>query len=146
MKLANDNVSAVEVMKHVKLELNFNGLVILLQPTSPLRTLNDIKRGISLINDKNDAVISVKKYIHNSNLTTFSKPGEKFIPLSKKNREIYVPNGAVYIAKSEWLNKNTSFYTKDVVTFEMPQNRSIDIDYEYQFLTAENIFEGINND
>jgi len=146
VKLAEDKISAVEVMRHIVERLNFKGTVILLQPTSPLRSIDDINQGISLIKKKKNAVISVKKYIHNAKLTTLSKPGEKFIPLSIDNRDIYVPNGAVFIAESEWLVKNNSFYTEDVSIFEMPQNRSIDIDYEYQFLTAENIFKEINSE
>ncbi len=140
-ELAADNISAVEVMKHAISKLKFKGIVLLLQPTSPLRSLEDINKGISLIKKNKTAVISVVKYIHNSNLTTFSKPGERFIPISIDNKDLYVPNGAIYIADSEWLLKNNSFYTQDVTTFEMPQLRSIDIDYEYQFLIAENIFK-----
>ena len=36
---------------------------------------------------------------------------------------------------------NSNFYNKEVATFEMPFERSIDIDYYHQFLTAENIFQ-----
>jgi len=146
IELADDHISAVEVLKHAVLTLKFDGIVILLQPTSPLRSIEDVITGINLIKDKKNAVISVKKYIHNSNLTTFSKPGEKFIPLSKSNKDIYVPNGAVYIADSDWLMNNSSFYSEEVSTFEMPLNRSEDIDYEYQFKTAENFFKEDNSD
>ena len=146
IELADDHISAVEVLKHAVLTLKFDGIVILLQPTSPLKSIEDVFTGINLIKDKKNAVISVKKYIHNSNLTTFSKPGEKFIPLSKSNKDIYVPNGAVYIADSDWLMNNSSFYSEEVSTFEMPLNRSEDIDYEYQFKTAENFFKEDNSD
>ena len=143
--LAKDSVSALEVMKHITLKLSFKGIIILLQPTSPLRNIEDIKTGLQLIKKKNNAVMSIKKYIHSSNITTYSKSGEKFLPITKDNRKLFVPNGAVYIANSKWLKENTSFYSEDVSVFEMPQNRSIDIDFEYQFLTAENIFKEINN-
>ena len=143
--LAKDSVSALEVMKHITLKLSFKGIIILLQPTSPLRNKEDIKTGLQLIKKKNNAVMSIKKYIHSSNITTYSKSGEKFLPITKDNRKLFVPNGAVYIANSKWLKENTSFYSEDVSVFEMPQNRSIDIDFEYQFLTAENIFKEINN-
>ena len=85
--------------------------------------------------------MSIAKYVHNSRITTFSVPGEKFIPISNKKKDIYVPNGAFYAAHSDWLELNKSFYTDEVITFEMPLERSIDIDYEFQFITAESIFK-----
>jgi CMP-N,N'-diacetyllegionaminic acid synthase len=136
--LAKDNVSAVEVAKHVIYKLKYDGNIILLQPTSPLRSMHDIQKGIEFLKN-NNAVISVYKFPHNSNLLTYSKAGERFIPISK-NKDIYIPNGAIFIAKSDWLKNNNSFYTKEVATYEMPYERSIDIDYYHQFLTAENIF------
>lgn len=137
--LAEDNVSAVEVAKHVVSQLKFNGNVILLQPTSPLRNLNDINTGLKFLT-KNNAVISVYKFPHSSNLLTYSKGGEKFTPIAQ-NKDIFVPNGAIFMAKSDWLMNNSSFYNKEVAIFEMPFERSIDIDYNHQFLTAENIFQ-----
>jgi len=137
--LAEDHVSAVEVAKHIVSELKFDGNIIILQPTSPLRNLNDINTGIKFL-PKNNAVISVYKFPHSSNLLTYSKAGEKFIPIGQ-NKDIFVPNGAVFIAKSDWLMNNSNFYNKEVATFEMPFERSIDIDYYHQFLTAENIFQ-----
>ena len=139
-QLAQDDVSAVEVLRHSVKELDFHGNVVLLQPTSPLRTLEDINKGLSIIKH-NKATMSIAKYVHNSLLATFSVPGEKFIPISNKKKYIYVPNGAFYAAHSDWLELNNSFYTDEVVTFEMPLERSIDIDYEFQFITAESIFQ-----
>jgi len=139
--LAEDNVSAVEVAKHVIKKLKFDGHIILLQPTSPLRTMFDIRKGIEFLKN-NNAVISVYKFPHSSNLLTYSKPGERFIPIIK-NKDIYVPNGAIFIAKSDWLMNNDSFYNNEVATYEMPFERSIDIDYYHQFLTAENIFKAV---
>ena len=37
----------------------------------------------------------------------------------------------------KWLKKNDSFYSKTVKTFNMPAERSIDIDDKYQFIMAE---------
>ena len=137
--LANDNISAVDVAKHASNKLKFNGNVLLLQPTSPLRNMNDIKKGLIFIKN-NNAVISVYKHPHNSNLLTYSKPGERFIPINK-NKDIYIPNGAIFLADSNWLMNKKNFYNDEVAIYEMPFERSIDIDYYHQFLTAENIFK-----
>ena len=44
---------------------------------------------------------------------------------------------AIFAAKSEWLKINSSFYDKKPFLYIMPEERSIDIDYEYQFIMAE---------
>ena len=137
--LANDIISAVDVAKHAVNKLKFNGNILLLQPTSPLRNMDDIKKGLILIK-KNNAVISVYKHPHKSNLLTYSKPGERFVPINK-NKDIYIPNGAIFLADSNWLMNKKNFYNDEVVIYEMPFERSIDIDYYHQFLTAENIFK-----
>jgi len=137
--LANDIISAVDVAKHAVNKLKFNGNILLLQPTSPLRNMDDIKKGLILIK-KNNAVISVYKHPHKSNLLTYSKPGERFVPINK-NKDIYIPNGAIFLADSNWLMNKKNFYNDEVAIYEMPFERSIDIDYYHQFLTAENIFK-----
>ena len=137
--LATDNISAVDVAKHAVNKLKFNGNILLLQPTSPLRNMNDIKKGLIFIKN-NNAVISVYKHPHNSNLLTYSKPGKKFVPINK-NKDVYVPNGAIFSADSNWLMGVKNFYNNEVGIYEMPFERSIDIDYYHQFLTAENIFK-----
>jgi len=139
--LAKDNISAVEVAKHVISKLKHDGNIILLQPTSPLRTMDDIKKSLDFIKN-NNAVISVYKSPHNSNLLTYSKTGERFVPINK-NKDVYIPNGAIFVAESNWLMNKNSFYNNEVAIYEMPFERSIDIDYYHQFLTAENIFKDI---
>ena len=73
-------------------------------------------------------------------MLTYSKPGERFIPINK-NKDIYIPNGAIFLADSNWLMNKKNFYNDEVAIYEMPIERSIDIDYYHQFLTAENIFK-----
>ena len=58
-----------------------------------------------------------------------------------KNKDVYIPNGAIFIAESDWLMNKKNFYNNEVAIFNMPLERSIDIDYYHQFLTAENIFK-----
>ena len=82
-RLSNDNVSATEVIKHAITKLKFNGIVVLLQPTSPLREKKDIIKGISMINNNVKSTMSVYKFPHPSEIVTLNKIGEKFNPLSK---------------------------------------------------------------
>ena len=135
--LSNDDTSGYEVVKYLAKAFKDYNNIILLQPTSPLRAKDDIIKAITLLEKQETAVISVCKVLHVSSLATLASPGKKFIPINNRKDNIYIPNGAIYAAKSEWILKNKSFYEKDVVIFEMPGDRSIDIDYEYQFAMAE---------
>ena len=139
-RLSNDNVSATEVIKHAITKLKFNGIVVLLQPTSPLREKKDIIKGISMINNNVKSTMSVYKFPHPSEIVTLNKIGEKFNPLSK-TKILNITNGAVYVATSDWLLKNPTFYCEDVYTYEMSAENSIDIDYDYQFKIAEAMFK-----
>ncbi|MBP2667419.1 MAG: acylneuraminate cytidylyltransferase, partial [Firmicutes bacterium] len=49
----------------------------------------------------------------------------------------YLLNGAVYVARSEWLLEYRNFHGPETVAFPMPLERSVDIDAEIDFLYAE---------
>ena len=136
-RLANSNTTAVEVLKHLINTLKFSGHIILLQPTSPLRLDQDIKKVLSFLKKIKSPIISVSKFVHDSSLITKANKKQKFMPLSNQKYNLYYPNGAIFAAHSEWLKINSSFYDKKTFLYIMPEERSIDIDYEYQFIMAE---------
>ena len=41
---------------------------------------------------------------------------------------VYIPNGAIYIARIDWLSKVENFISTGTVGYKMEKNRSIDID------------------
>ena len=43
---------------------------------------------------------------------------------------VYVLNGAAYVADAQWLTRTGSFLTAETVAYEMPVERSLDIDTE----------------
>tara|TARA_B100001939_G_C16824530_1_gene565859 strand:+ start:221 stop:889 length:669 start_codon:yes stop_codon:yes gene_type:complete len=139
-KLSGDHISATDVIRNTIKKLKFNGIVVLLQPTSPLRVKKDIIKGISMINDNVQSAMSVYKFPHPSEITTLNEIGKKFSPISK-TKELNIANGAVYVATSNWLLKNHTFYCEDVYTYEMSVENSIDIDDAYQFKIAEAMFK-----
>ena len=139
--LATRNTTSIEVIKNLIKKLKFTGDIILLQPTSPLRLDIDIKKVISMLMKKKAPVISVSKITHKSSLIIRANKKKKFVPFSKKQYDLYYPNGAIFAANSEWLIKNFSFYDSKSFLYIMPEERSVDIDYEYQFKMAEALFK-----
>ena len=66
---------------------------------------------------------------------------QKLISLLEKKIEeqnkIYIINGAVYVAKIDWLADKKSFLSKETVGYSMPNERAIDIDEEIDLGYAE---------
>lgn len=135
--LSSDNASLIDVLRYLITKYQFRGYLILLQPTSPLKNDEDIIKGIQLLKQGNKAVMSQNKIQYNSTKLGVNKSGKKFKKLSNISYEIYSPNGAFFGASHNWILKNNSFYSNTVTTYEMPLERSIDIDFEYQFKMAE---------
>lgn len=122
-------------------------LVTLLQPTSPLRTADDIKAAHKIFVEKNAAaVVSVCEVEHSplwSN--TLPKDGnmDGFLNNMQGQQRQALPvyyriNGAVYMLKASLLQeKPMNLYGKNTYAYIMPKERSVDIDDEYDFAVAE---------
>ena len=124
---------------------------VALLPTVPLRTSKDIDNAIQIFNDKNaNSVISVVEastpvYWHRS----ISKEGilENFLPEfnALKNRQefkkTYLPNGAVYVFRTEVLRSTREYYTSKTYPYIMPKERSADIDDNFDFEWARYLFK-----
>jgi CMP-N,N'-diacetyllegionaminic acid synthase len=103
-ELATDDASNEDVLRHA-LKLHPADWVVLLQPTSPKRLASDINATIERAQLGNACV-------------SYRQDGTK--------------NGAVYVAKAEWLKKN-DFSSMDHMRYVMPDERSLDIDYPKDF-------------
>ena len=113
--------------------------LILLQPTSPLRTGKDIDAAIDAFfsNGKSDALLSIAEVSENPYaMLVVAKDGsfKNLLPVAKEFQrrqdlpKIYKMNGALYICKVDVLRKEKTFYPKKTMAFIMPKERSIDID------------------
>lgn len=130
--------------KYSKLGREFD-TVMLLQPTSPLRTAKDIVNAFKLKEEKNaNAVISVCEVDHSplwSNTLPDSLSMKGFINNSDVHRQqlptYYRINGAVYLTDTEFLYKGGSIYENNCFAYIMPRDRSVDIDNEMDFRMAE---------
>jgi CMP-N,N'-diacetyllegionaminic acid synthase len=54
---------------------------------------------------------------------------------------IYALNGAIYIARIDWLKKTKSFVGDGTIAYQMPRERSIDIDTPDDFIAFRSIVE-----
>jgi len=158
-ELATDTAKTIDVIFHLldvlKKEKYYPKIVVLLQPTSPLRTFQDIDSAVKLfLNKKCRSVISVFEAEANfwwamEIKKSYLKPfftWEKFFARSQDLPKVYTPNGAIYISTPEILKKYKSFYIKnEILPYIMPKERSIDIDYEIDFKLAELIIKNEEN-
>ncbi len=142
--LSKSNISGSKVVTHLLKKKNNYDFVILLQPTSPLRTTNDIDKSIyKTYKSKIDSLVSVYKSKRNRKFPVsiinnrLSKP-KKF---KKGNKFNHYLNGAIYISKVKSILKNKSFFSKNTGFYLMPESRSIDIDFKKEFLKAKKIIE-----
>ena len=108
-----------------------------------MRSDKDILNVIELVKNGITPIVSVCQCLHNSLFITKENIKKKFQPIAKKEYNLFYPNGAIYSAHSSWIKKNESFYSKDAYTYIMPAERSIDIDYDYQFTMAEVLFKNL---
>lgn len=126
-------------------------ITVLLQPTSPLRTHEDIDNAIELFNNANvEEVISVcvsdKKPFWYKTLdgngylvdyTDFSK--------NNNDKPCYILNGAIYAFKTDCFKDNEGIIATKVQPYEMPPERSIDIDRDIDFELAELLLKRTEN-
>lgn len=151
--LSDDKSTSVSVMLHALHELAQLGQqfdwIVLLQPTSPLRTGQHIDDAFSVLTQKeSDAVISVCKTEH-SPLWCNTLPDDdsmlNFLPESvnkgKRSQDLpdyYRLNGAIYIINVNKLLKQKSIFSyKKIHAFIMKSADSVDIDSELDFEFAQ---------
>lgn len=121
-------------------------IIVLLQPTSPLRTAKTIDEGIEkFLKNKRKTLISVSqvkenpfwmKVIKNGYLYPFIKNKHKYLR-RQDLPEIYITNGALYICEAKKLSKEDPFNNDEVIPFITDRRQSLDIDDPEDFILAE---------
>lgn len=144
--LARDDTPGVAPVIHALMEIPGYDYVVLLQPTSPLRSCFDVDGCIeSCVFNNAPACVSVVQPDKSPYWSYELKDG--FLsPLLKTEmsamRRQDLPsvvslNGAVYIARTEWLLEMNTFISAETTAFEMSKERSLDIDTELDFKVCE---------
>ena len=150
--LANDTAKTFGVIKHVIENSDSYSYIVLLQPTSPLRTSQHIDKAIELlVSERMNTVISVCKMDHSplwSNTLPEDESLNGFLSenvLNKRSQDLemyYRINGAIYICSTDLLLSNKSFFLRDnIYAYKMRRMDSIDIDERFDFMVAESIIQ-----
>jgi CMP-N,N'-diacetyllegionaminic acid synthase len=122
--------------------------VLLLQPTSPLRSKEDIRGALEIAADSDaSAVISVSaaNNAHPAKLKLIEdgvlKPylGDSLQQPARQDFgfDVYKTNGAIYLTRRDLLMEQDTFYGSRPRALIMPPERSIDIDTQLDFEMAE---------
>lgn len=153
--LAQDDSSTIAVALHLLdwLEQHGDGLpewVMVLQPTSPLRTAADIRAAIEMTQNGAPSVVSVTEanphpYLAGQIRADGVLFGVPALELKDSRRQnfpaLYALNGAIYYNRSQTLRAEGRLITADTHAYVMPPERSIDIDTPWDFHLAELILK-----
>ncbi|OGD60454.1 hypothetical protein A3I57_01165 [Candidatus Beckwithbacteria bacterium RIFCSPLOWO2_02_FULL_47_23] len=146
-ELAQDDTPMIKVLQHT-LKANSADLIVLLDPTSPFRLVQDIDACLEKIKEpETDSVVTVTESEHNPYFimgTIGSKDYWQY-PLIKQEQpvtrrqeapQVYQLNAGVYAIKKEIIATGKIF-TPKTKTVVMPPERSVHIDTEMDFKFAE---------
>ncbi len=155
--LATDTASSYDVIIHVLNEMEkrnrFFNKVVLLQPTSPLRTTNDIKNALDLWTPSIDMVVTVCEAKTNPYYNGFETDPEGMLHISKGDGhytrrqdapKVWEYNGAVYVMTAEALKKGPMSSFKRIIPSVMPTERSVDLDTPTDWIIAETLYSRQN--
>jgi N-acylneuraminate cytidylyltransferase/CMP-N,N'-diacetyllegionaminic acid synthase len=148
--LADDRSSVVAATEHALNWLADNQcysptFVMLLQPTSPFRSAEDIRQCASMLNEQDtDAVISVSPCTQHPALLKkitaegHLQPLQESPPARRQDfSPLYALNGAIYLVRTSVLRAQRTWCPANARAYIMPRERSLDIDEPLDFEFAE---------
>ena len=140
--LSNDTAKSVDVMIHAVDFYKKQGVdydtVLLLQPTAPLRSVEDIVDSLKLFEKQGTtSLISCYKEEYISDAVTYYKEGDLAIALNpnhnkgirrQEEKEKFVRNGAIYITTVKQMKDKHRVFDDVPAMYVMPKERSVNID------------------
>lgn len=152
--LATDTSSTYDVLLHAiqyyEEKGEFFDAVVLLQPTSPLRTAEQVEEAIQLFDRSVDAVVSVCESPQNPYYNLFEENTDGYLNISKgdgkvKRRQeapsVWMFNGAIYVFNIESLKKGYFDTFKKIRKYVMPMEYSVDLDTNVDWMFLESIMK-----
>ncbi|MDA9023550.1 acylneuraminate cytidylyltransferase family protein [Gammaproteobacteria bacterium] len=145
--LSTDQASTMDVIEHALNFVDDFKYLILLQPTSPLRTAHHIDEAflqmqsvdapscVSLSLSRSSPHLMFR--IDSHSLISNILPDAPKYSRRQELPDYYELNGAIYIAEIDWLKENKNFISHRTFGYIMDQETSYDIDTLEDFLSAE---------
>jgi N-acylneuraminate cytidylyltransferase len=146
--LATDTTPMIDVVLHALDTLGESfDMVVLLQPTSPLRTAEDIAACVDLCRRSAAPSVVAVNPASESPYWMFTIDGSQSLarllpaaPVQTRRQDLppaYLVNGAMYVARTDWLREQRAFIGAGTKGYVMPAERSVDIDDLGDWATAE---------
>ena len=158
-KLSTNFVPKLSVIKHavIKSEEYYNkkyDYVFDLDVTAPCRDSNDIKKAFKKFQkSKKNMLVSVTKSrknpyfnmleIKNGSISLVKKTSKKIVA-RQKSPVVYDMNASIYIWKRNKLFKSRNLLQRSLSIYEMPQEKSIDIDTKLDLRINEMLIKKLN--
>lgn len=152
-ELSGDKVPTLPVLQHAvafaeREENRDYDLVMLLQPTAPFRTADDIREAVRLATiDTCDSVISVVQVFAVHPILMKRIEGDRLQPFCIDEKEgtrrqdyspaAYMRNGAIYLSRRKLIAEQNTIWGQQIRPFVMPEERSVSIDSELDFAMCE---------
>lgn len=145
-EFAQDDSPGIDPVLHALEQLPEFDAVLLLQPTSPLRTTEDIDACIELAQvQASPSAVSVSEPTKHPYWMYRLDGGQRMQPLidvppvSRRQDlpAVYAMNGALYYARADWLRQQRNFVTAQTVAYVMPPERAVDLDTALDWKLAE---------
>ena len=145
-ELGADDTPGIAPVIHACQELPEYDFVVLLQPTSPLRTADDIDRAIeSLFEKQADFCVGVVRPKHHPNWLLQANPAGKLenyedrslIGTRQALPELYALNGALYVANVRAMIEQKTLCGSNLIGYPMEAERSFDIDTPFDLQLCE---------
>lgn len=124
--------------------------VVLLQPTSPMRTVDDVEGCLALYTPETDMVVTVTEAACNPYYDCFETQPDGTLHVAKGDghftRRQDAPkawqfNGAVYVINPDSIRRMPLGEFPRRIPYEMPRSRSVDLDTPLDWLITEKIME-----
>ena len=153
-ELATDRAPKLPVIQHAVRFMEHStranvDYVVDLDPTSPLRQVTDIEEAWRLLVDRRDAnniysVCRAKKSpyfnmveVNCNGYAELSKQPPSAVVRRQDAPTVYEMNASIYIYRKEFLLEADSIHSDKTLVYEMPVERSIDIDTEVDLKLVE---------
>ena len=157
-ELSTDTAGSREVILHAMDMADAAGIrydmVVLLQPTSPFRVVDDVRRAIAAYSPDIDMAVTVMPAKTNPYLNCYEVDNDGFVHVSKGDGNLrrrqdaptcWEYNGAVYVINPASIRARSMGDMTRRVPVEMDADRSVDLDTPRDWMLAEFILSTSQN-